>query len=161
MTTSVGGTGGAIGSAGTAGISGMMGITCGGTGGMSTITCAGAAIPGITTVSEPKRLGNTPSCSAGMRDNTGSASTPTKAASHTRWRAPAVLRRRLNVAKTAAMRRNVAFARKRASGPAPENGMSLSPTHASFLDALAQLFDFVCGQLRVGHAQHGGDGLLG
>src|SRR5262245_40721714 len=96
-----------------------------------------------------------------MRDNTGSASTPTNAASHTRWRAPAVLRRRLNVASSAAMRRNVAFARKRASGPAPENGMILPPTHASFFDSLAQLYDFVFGQRRVRHAQHGGNGLLG
>src|SRR5262245_46411465 len=168
-TTSVAGAGGVAGATGTAGTAGTAAAGVNGTGaGAGGVNGTGVNATGVEAiVPAPKRLGKTPSCSAEIRDKTGRARTPTSAASQTRCRAPAVLRRRLNVARSAATSRRVAFARKSTNGPAPENGMLnglmtvLPPAHTSFLDSLAQLFDFAFAQLRVGHAQHGGNGLLG
>src|SRR6478736_3730927 len=101
-----------------------------------------------------------------MRDSNGSASTPTSTASHTRCRAPAVLRRSGIVTMSAVTSSSVAFARNRRSGTVPENGKSIgvmaSPSaHAGLADARPQLVDFRIGELRVGHAKHGGHDLLG
>src|SRR5215510_1730893 len=64
MTIAVAGAGGATGIAGTAGIAGIAGGAA-----IDVSRNTGAAVPGITTVSEPNRLGSMGSCSAGMRDN--------------------------------------------------------------------------------------------
>ena len=57
------------------------------------------------------------------RDSSGSANTPTSAASHTRWRAPAVPRRSVVVAANAATSRSVALATKSNNGVVPANNV--------------------------------------
>src|SRR5205823_5149082 len=106
----------------------------------------------------------TPRRNESTRESSGSASTPTSAASHTKWRDPAVARRSGTVAMSAAISRKVAFATNSRRVVASANGglvvISLSPAHSSFANAFAQLIDLGVAELRVGHAQHGGNGLF-